>query len=235
METGVVVAGADEVTRQTVAWQSLTVVDQPTAQTATDALTIIAGMRKGLTTTWKAAVEPYKDSIKKYDSAYKPLLDRLDSTETRIKSQILDWRRAEAMRVDAERRRIDDANRKAAQAAAEAAATERARVAEQTRKDAEAAGMTAQDAATLGQLEAADVAVAPAPMIIAPPPVSTRVVSDLGSVGVVKRWTFQVTDATLVPREYLAVDEVKIGKVVRAGLREIAGVRIYSEDTLSRR
>ena len=32
--------------------------------------------------------------------------------------------------------------------------------------------------------------------------------------------------------EYLVIDAAKIGKVVRAGLRNIPGIRIYSEDTL---
>lgn len=52
----------------------------------------------------------------------------------------------------------------------------------------------------------------------------------------IKRWAYQVMDETLVPREYLAVDEVKIGKAVRRAdqpVRNIPGVRIYEEDGLT--
>ena len=44
---------------------------------------------------------------------------------------------------------------------------------------------------------------------------------------------FEVVTPALVPEEYKMVDEVKIGKVVRAGIREIPGVRIWMEKTAS--
>lgn len=44
-------------------------------------------------------------------------------------------------------------------------------------------------------------------------------------------WKFEIIQAGLIPREYLAVDEVKIGQMVRAmkDTLTIPGVRIYSE------
>lgn len=44
-------------------------------------------------------------------------------------------------------------------------------------------------------------------------------------------WKFEITDANQIPREYLKVDEVKIGGVVRAmkGATNISGIRVYSE------
>ena len=52
-----------------------------------------------------------------------------------------------------------------------------------------------------------------------------------------KVWKFRVTDASKVPDQYKKVDEVRLGQVVRAtkGTMEIAGVEIYSEDTVSAR
>ncbi len=45
------------------------------------------------------------------------------------------------------------------------------------------------------------------------------------------RWKFRVVNAALIPREYLAVDDVKIGQVVRAlkDATNIAGIQAYSE------
>ncbi len=54
-----------------------------------------------------------------------------------------------------------------------------------------------------------------------------------GSSSVRKTWTFEVMDDTLVPREYLAVDEGVISLAVRKGTRDIPGVRIYQQESLS--
>ena len=43
-----------------------------------------------------------------------------------------------------------------------------------------------------------------------------------------ERWTFEVTDPTLVPDTFKMVKEKAIGAAVKSGVREIAGVRIYS-------
>jgi hypothetical protein len=50
-------------------------------------------------------------------------------------------------------------------------------------------------------------------------------------------WKFSIVDASLIPREYLVPDEIKIGRIVRAmkGETKIPGVRIYSEKSVSSR
>lgn len=47
--------------------------------------------------------------------------------------------------------------------------------------------------------------------------------------GTRRSWKAQVVDEYKIPREYLIVDEVKINKVVRAGVRSIPGVKIFEE------
>ncbi len=53
--------------------------------------------------------------------------------------------------------------------------------------------------------------------------------------GTTKRWVFEVTDPNAVPREYLEVNETAIRKAVQGGIREIPGVRIYQDTSLSLR
>lgn len=53
--------------------------------------------------------------------------------------------------------------------------------------------------------------------------------------GLTKRWTFEVTDANLVPREYLQVNETAIRTAVQSGTRTIAGVRIFENESLTLR
>ncbi len=45
------------------------------------------------------------------------------------------------------------------------------------------------------------------------------------------RWTFEIDDEAKVPREYLTVNNPAITKAVRAGVRDIPGVKIYQKET----
>ena len=56
--------------------------------------------------------------------------------------------------------------------------------------------------------------------------------SDLGSSSTVKLRKWRLVDISQVPAEYLKVDEVAIGKLVRAGIPAIPGIEIYTEETL---
>lgn len=70
----------------------------------------------------------------------------------------------------------------------------------------------------------------PAPVVpVTPPPAPKAVETAFGNVSMRGTWTYEITDEKKVPREYLAVDEKKIGKVVKAGIREIPGVRIFEK------
>jgi hypothetical protein len=53
-----------------------------------------------------------------------------------------------------------------------------------------------------------------------------------GKVTMRSVWKAEVIDFNLLPDEYKVADEVKIGKVVRAGVRQIPGVRIYEEKSI---
>lgn len=49
-----------------------------------------------------------------------------------------------------------------------------------------------------------------------------------------ENWKFRITDASLVPREYLSVDEKKVGAAVKLskGDTKIPGIEVYREDTV---
>jgi len=49
----------------------------------------------------------------------------------------------------------------------------------------------------------------------------------------VKRWTYEVIDVTSVPESYLAVDHAEVMAAIKAGTREIPGLRIYQDQTLA--
>ena len=46
-----------------------------------------------------------------------------------------------------------------------------------------------------------------------------------------KRWTYEIEDEASVPRQYMVVDGPAITAAVRAGVRDIPGVKIYQKET----
>ena len=61
----------------------------------------------------------------------------------------------------------------------------------------------------------------------------SRVTTEQGEVGTrnVRKW--EVSSLAEVPIEYLMIDSTKVGKVVRAGIPSIPGIRIWEEATLT--
>jgi hypothetical protein len=57
-------------------------------------------------------------------------------------------------------------------------------------------------------------------------------IEDTKTGGLSKTWGFAVIDASIVPREYLSINEVVIRQAIRNGIREIPGVGIFQENKL---
>jgi len=56
--------------------------------------------------------------------------------------------------------------------------------------------------------------------------------TETGTLGTVPIKKWEVVDFKLVPDEYKIIDATKVGKVVRAGVPSIPGIRIWEEETL---
>ncbi len=180
-------------------------VSEATMGDASDLLGWIAGNKKRLEAQRVSLVKPLNDHVKFINGQFKDWMAPLESADQAVREKVLTYQR-EQSRIAAE---------------AQAAEEERIR-AEQARRAEEA--------------EAANVPLAPAPppmteTLPAPPPKTTR--SALGTTTTRKVWQYEITDAEAIPREYLAVDEKKIAAVVRAGIRSIAGVRIFETEQLA--
>lgn len=72
-------------------------------------------------------------------------------------------------------------------------------------------------------------AIAPPMQVQAP---AKTVDAGIANVTFRKVRKFEVTNPELVPREYFVVDEVKLGKVIRAGV-DVPGCRIWDEEVTS--
>lgn len=65
-----------------------------------------------------------------------------------------------------------------------------------------------------------------------PEEVPNQAKGTIGTSYIQKRWTFELTDKEEVPREYLMLDNVSINNAIKAGVREIPGLRIYQKETI---
>lgn len=76
-------------------------------------------------------------------------------------------------------------------------------------------------------------ALAASPVYV-PPVVLTPSTPKLEGVQERVSWKFEITDESLIPREYLMPDEKKIGGVVRAmkGETRIPGIRVFTDTSL---
>lgn len=76
--------------------------------------------------------------------------------------------------------------------------------------------------------------VAPPPLPVVAIPIAPKTTfSDLGAVTAKKAWAWEIVNANAVPREYLCIDEKKINAVIRAGVRDIRGIKIFQKEILS--
>ena len=104
---------------------------------------------------------------------------------------------------------------------------ERERLERQRKANEEAAKLQAEiDKAAKDANEQSVVVVSP---VVVEQPKVTRTAS--GSASLRTTWTFKVTDFALLPDKFKQVDKVAINAEVKAGIREIPGVRIFEEQS----
>lgn len=155
----------------------------------------------------KKTKQPYLDAGKQVDGHFSQIVDPLAGLKRRMEARIGDHQRRVA---EEERRRREEEARRAAEEAAkkEAAVETKDELDEAIEAHAEAA--KAQKAAE------------------APPQELARARGEYGAVATTRTvWMHEVTDATKIPREYLIVNDAAIKAAIKAGVREIAGIRIY--------
>lgn len=68
-----------------------------------------------------------------------------------------------------------------------------------------------------------------------PVEVPNMVKGALGGTFIQKRWTFELINQEEVPDKYKMLDEVKINAAIRAGERDIKGLRIYQKEGIGGR
>ena len=208
---------------------NLVVSTQDSFNLAVESSQVLRGMFKKLENQRKAENEDYNKKVKDNNARYKPFTVAIEKLADSIDSKVSEYTRRLLAAQEAER------------AAAEAAQRQAAEEAERVKQEyiAKMAAIPVEE--TLPW----DLPTAPAPAAVPEklkPIERPTVVTSQGNVGIRENWKYAVEDVSKVPTSVLhpktgaavvlfRVDEVALGEVVRAGLHEITGVRIWNEFT----
>lgn len=162
----------------------------------------------------KFFTEPLNELKRRLDNVFKPASLLIEQAIQHVDAAMLDYRAKQAAAAAEAQRKLDEERKK--QEAAEA--ERQARLAAEARK-AQKAGKPVSTAPV--------PAPAPAPLpqvtVQAPPKV-------VGTTSFRKVTDFEVLDPFQLPRKYLVPDETAIRKDVKAGVKEIPGVRIFEKE-----
>ncbi len=196
-----------------------------------------------------AITEPLNAALKSVNALFKAPKEWLEQAEVTLKTSMMAFQRDQERRRIEEQARLEEAARiERARLAEEAAAaeakaqTEAAALRQQAEQEkaagnAEAAARLESQADTRKEEGAITAQVLDQTSQLMSAPISTVVTPKVAGISTRKQWCFRITDAALVPREYLVIDEKKIGGVVRAlkDAANIPGVEAYEEDVIASR
>jgi hypothetical protein len=159
----------------------------------------------------KKLLAPIDEARRVVQEHYRPPLNWLERAELALKKALADYSKAQQQRRQEEQRKAD-----------ELARIERQKL-EQRAAKAEAGG----------KIEKAELLQRQSAAIVAP--VIQREAPKVAGVSMREVWKYEITDPALVPREFMSIDDKKLGGYVRAlkGDASVAGVRIYKESVIA--
>jgi flagellar biosynthesis GTPase FlhF len=222
-----------EIDRMANMAQGLKVIDDASNQNATLLTTQAKQIEKAIEKKRVELKEPYLKVTSVLDSETKRLKDRLILVQKHINSLIAPYlQKKENERREAERKAQMEAARLQAELE-QKVAEERARQAEEARLKAIEEGKTKAQAEAEAKQAAAMVEEAPTVVMEAPP--ELKIQTDAGSARIKEEWAFEIENCAGLPTAaYIARNEqVKaalapwVSAQVKAGIREISGVRIF--------
>lgn len=178
--------------------------------------------------------EPYA-YMTRINNFAKSLKDKISGANSILQRKILDYdtqimRERAARQAEAARKAQEEAARLAEEAARRAEAERLAAAERQAEAETPASGPAEADfEASLAEASEAQPLPSPVAEIVTPlepePPKTVRTMD--GAASTVKRWEFRIVDPSLVPREFMRVDESLIRAAVKQGVRSIEGVEIF--------
>ncbi len=204
---------------------NVVIFTRPDLSRATDLVKAIKDRAKQIEDERTRLVRPFNEGVKQINGRFKAMLTPLQEAEADMKSKMLTFQQEEARKAESERlKREEDQRKREAEDRQRCEEEERKRLAEKTEGEE-------QDRAPLPQAVVEQQASPPAPVASNFRPTTW---GQTGATSTVKKvWTFEPVDISQVPAQYLVIDQVKVNQAIRAGTRDIPGLRIFEKDTIS--
>jgi DNA repair exonuclease SbcCD ATPase subunit len=198
-------------------YQGIVVKDNTALLAAGNELKTIKGKLSDLEALRKSLTRPLDETKRRIMDFFRIPQERLEKAEGTIKRAMLQFQQEQEAIRRKEEARLQELARK-----------------EEERKKA-ALDARAEKAAAKGNLEKAEELRQQKEEVFVPAPVVNSSVAKVAGVATKQVWKFEISDANIIPKEYMIPDMVKIGAVVRAtkGTLAIPGVKIYAEDTIA--
>lgn len=184
-------------------------VDDDSIYEATDWTKRVIELRKSAEKEKKAQIDPIKATIAEIEAPFKRFITEIDKVEQMFRDKIAQYH--------AEKKRIEN----------ERLEKERQERLRQLEAEREKQIIAANGEAT----EALEKAAEHVQAEVMKPKSSAVGFTGATSSGVT-RWTYEITDADAVPREFCEPAAGKINRAVQSGSREIPGVRIYQKESV---
>ena len=216
---------------------------------AGELLKFVKGALRQIEEQRTSITKPMNDALRNANAQAKVAAAPFEEAERSIKAAMITFADEQERIRREEQRRLDEAARRErekleAQAReAERKAREEAEAKRRAADEAAAAGRAAEAAKLAAQADRVEAKAAAkvedlevrAASVVAP--ITRSEAPKVAGTATREEWLFEITDPALVPREYLVIDESKIGKVVRALKSDtsIAGIRVYSRRVLAAR
>jgi hypothetical protein len=205
-----------QVTQFVAPTKDIKVTDNSSADKAIETGKAVKDFLKKVETKRKELVGPLNDQVKLINDYAKDITAPLLKAESHIKKELSDFaieqeliRRKEREKLEAERREA------------------------QAKIDAEIALASAKCETEVEKLAAAVAIKNEVRTVTSDFKAREKAIEATAMKGVRQTWKAEVVNEMLLPREYLIPDTVKINKVVSAGIRDIPGIRIYQETSIS--
>lgn len=201
----------DRALKLVTAAERFTIINRDDAGHAVDLCAMVKAATKKAEAERDVLVRPLNAQVKEINGRFKPIVEPLQAAARTLEARIYRFHLDEKRKAEVEEARLRrDAAERALQEAVKA----------------EAAGDQARVEAVLD-----DAADAPLPVI--PVPIQTR--GDYGALAsTTKRWTFEITGPLhLIPDVYLLINVPAVNAAIRAGIREIPGLRIFQTESIT--
>lgn len=208
--------------------RAIRVINDDMSKVAMSAASEVKKLSKAIEEKRKDLVGPLNDEVKRINGYAKQISEPLLEIESHLKRELAAWNEILAERRREEMRKAEEAKR-----LAEAEAERKRKEAEEEAKLSAMFSPADDASAARAEVKIQTDAVKELATIESSHKAQVKEIASMKVPGARTIWNFEVTDASAVPMEFLMVNEKALREAVRAGVREIPGVRIFSETVVA--